>query len=41
MALQIPYFCPHGQRHGRVSQSYLIHGHGTQLMLHKALHTDV
>ncbi|KHG21015.1 hypothetical protein F383_28283 [Gossypium arboreum] len=26
MALQIAYFCPHGQGHGRVSQPYVTHG---------------
>ncbi|KHG09045.1 hypothetical protein F383_36362 [Gossypium arboreum] len=31
MAWQIAYFCPHGQRHKRVSQPCVTHGHVTRL----------
>ncbi|KHF98148.1 hypothetical protein F383_06829 [Gossypium arboreum] len=30
LALQIAYFCPHGQRHGRVSQLCMTHCHVTR-----------
>ncbi|KHG21854.1 hypothetical protein F383_28370 [Gossypium arboreum] len=30
LALQIAYFYPHGQRHGRVSQPCATHGHVTR-----------
>ncbi|KHG21028.1 hypothetical protein F383_28046 [Gossypium arboreum] len=28
MAWKIAYFCPHGWRHGRISQPYVTHGQG-------------
>ncbi|KHF97361.1 hypothetical protein F383_36733 [Gossypium arboreum] len=41
LALQMAYFCPHGQRHGRVSWPCATHGHVTQLMLHTVSHMGV